>query len=337
VADTKPTDDSQQTSTDGRQTVDTDDVSTDGQPAVVWMSRSDAAAKLKCTERTVDRRVESGKLQRRWGDNGAVEIGVPSSDSMSTDRRPSTGSRQTSVAERLSTDSDVSTDRRLPTDDGRQAVDTSEMSTDSQQTSTDGRQTVDMSTDSRQTDSPWRDDLLAQVARLEADKVEAHEEADRREGELREDVQCVKQEMGLRIEGAKARVVDLERAATVRESRIADMEATHADALATRDAELAELRGRVANLEAELRDSYSRAEANALGWANRADELSHRIADLVDKHQHANERVYELEPEAERVPMLVADIEDRDATLDAIASRVPAPVFRYLKRGKRRS
>jgi excisionase family DNA binding protein len=197
----------------------------------------------------------------------------------------------------------------------------------------------------------WRDDLLAQVARLEADKVEMHEEAGRREGALHEDVRQVKQEMGLRIEASKARVVDLESAATMREGRIVDMEATHADALATRDAELSDLRGQVSNLEADLRESHSRAEANALGWATRADELSHRIADLVDKHQHANERVYELEPVADQVPMLQAAVEEKDATLsererelgqfrediEAIASRpVAGPVFRLLTKGKLR-
>ena len=187
-----------------------------------------------------------------------------------------------------------------------------------------------------ESNTEWRDDLLAQVARLEADKVDAA----RRE-----------QEAGEREERSKARIVDLERAATVREGRIADMEATHADALSTRDAHIEELREQLDNLEAELRDSHSRAEANALGWAQRADELSHRIADLVDKHQQANARVYELEPVAEQVPMLQAAVEEKDASLserdrelgnmrqdiDAIASRpVTGPVFRLLTKGKLR-
>jgi excisionase family DNA binding protein len=179
----------------------------------------------------------------------------------------------------------------------------------------------------------WRDDLLAQVARLEAREDALYEEASRREAAS-----------GEREERWKARIVDLERVATVRESRIADMETTHA-------AEVSELRGQVANLEAELRDSHSRAEANALGWAQRADELSHRIADLVDKHHQANARVYELEPVAEQVPMLQAAVEEKDASLsererelgnmrqdlETIASRpVTGPVFRLLTKGKLR-
>jgi chromosome segregation ATPase len=179
--------------------------------------------------------------------------------------------------------------------------------------------------------------LLAQVARLEVSEATFREEADRREAALRDE--AARREEDLRgelarnesaaigrVELSKARIVDLERELTVRDSSITD------------------LRSHVSSLEAELRGAHARAEGNALDWAQRADELSHRIADLVDKHQAANERVYELEPVANQVPMLQAAVVERDAELtgvrqdiEAIASRpVTGPVFRLLTKGKLR-
>ena len=196
----------------------------------------------------------------------------------------------------------------------------------------------------RRTVDDWRDDLLAQVARLEADKVEMHEEAGQREEALREDVRQVQQEMGLRIEASKARVVDLERAATVREGRIADMEIAHADVLAAHAAEVADLRGQVAVLEAKVRETLE-AHTEKLG------DLASDIAELANAKAQMEVRVYELEPVAEQVPMLQAAVEEKDASLsererelgnmrqdiDAIASRpVTGPVFRLLTKGKLR-
>jgi excisionase family DNA binding protein len=190
----------------------------------------------------------------------------------------------------------------------------------------------------------WRDDLLAQVARLEADKVAMHEEAGQREEALREDVRQVQQDMGLRIEASKARVVDLERAATVRESRIVDMEATHADVLATHVGEVADLRGQVAVLEAKVRETLE-AHTEKLG------DLASDIAELANSKAQMELRVYELEPVANQVPMLEAAVEETEAALsdrerqlgnmkddiEAIASRpVAGPVFRLLTRGKLR-
>ena len=72
----------------------------------------------------------------------------------------------------------------------------------------------------------WRDDLLAQVARLEADKVEAASRLDEavvRLDEVRHEATRRETESGLREERSKARVIDLERDLTVRDSRIVDM------------------------------------------------------------------------------------------------------------------
>jgi hypothetical protein len=334
VGTTQKTEARQQTSTDRRlptddrrQAVDNDDASPDGQPAVRWMSRSDAAAELQCTERTVDRRVEAGKLERRWAADGKVEIGVVSTDG------------------RLPTDTDVSTDRR-------RTVDRASVSTDSQQTSPDGRRTVAVSTDRRlPTDAPrdteWRADLLTQIddmreraERAEAGRAEdaaAHEDA----------VAQARVETGLLVEATKARVIDLERELTGRDSTIADLTARLADS----DVAIVAKEGKAETLHEELRAAHVQAEANALEWARRADELSHRIADLVERQQDSESRIIELQPEAEKVPMLQAAVEEKDASLsererelgnmradiDAIASRpVTGPVFRLLTKGKLR-
>ena len=93
--------------------------------------------------------------------------------------------------------------------------------------------------------------------------------------------------------------------------------------------------------------------------------LANRIADLVERQQAAESRIYELQPVAERVPMLEAavdetktrlhetegDLVERDKKLfdrerqladisediETIASRpVAGPVFRLLTKGKLR-
>jgi excisionase family DNA binding protein len=173
-----------------------------------------------------------------------------------------------------------------------------------------------------QQNNEWRDDLLAQVARLEASEASVREEASRREHEA-----------GQREERSKARIIDLERAATVRESRIADLE----DTIEVRDSRIADLGEQVAVLEAKVREVLEAGKDDAL-------RLAERIADLVDRQQEAETRIYELQPVAERVPMLEAAVDEKDAALsgihadiDAIASRpVAGPVFRYLTRGKLR-
>ena len=186
----------------------------------------------------------------------------------------------------------------------------------------------------------WRDDLLAQVARLEADKADAS----RRETEA-----------GLREERSKARVIDLERELTVRDSRLVDLQAKQEAEIAAlrskQDTEVTELRGQVAVLESKMREVLENGQTEALGLAN-------RIADLVDRQQEADARIHELQPVAEQVPMLQAAVEEKDATLsereqalqdreqelgdmrqdiETIASRpVTGPVFRLLTKGKLR-
>jgi excisionase family DNA binding protein len=181
-------------------------------------------------------------------------------------------------------------------------------------------------TNAKRTDDRWRDDLLAQVARLEADKVAA-------DGRTRE----VREEMGLLIEASKARVIDLERAATMRESRIADMESSHDTVVATHASEVSDLRGQVAVLEAKVRETLE-AHTEKLG------DLASDIAELANAKAKMEVRVYELEPVAEQVPMLQAAVDEKDATLtgiqhdiEALASRpVAGPVFRLLTKGKLR-
>jgi hypothetical protein len=182
----------------------------------------------------------------------------------------------------------------------------------------------------------WREDLLAQVARLEADKADwtvRLDEAARRETEA-----------GRREERSKARVIDLERELTVRDSRAVDIRAE-------RDGEVTELRGQVAILEAKVREILEDGKNEALQLANRNADLADRIADLVASHEDMHARVVELQPVAEQVPMLQAAVEEKDADLsererelnavrqdiEAIASRpVTGPVFRLLTKGKLR-
>ena len=203
----------------------------------------------------------------------------------------------------------------------------------------------------KQTDQPnrseWRDDLLAQVARLEAgvdDAVARGDEAVARLDEVRHEATRRETEAGLREERSKARVIDLERELTVRGSRMADMQAE-------RDTDVAELRGQVATLEAKVREILEDGKNEALQLANRNADLAGRIADLVTAHGDMHARVVELQPVAEQVPMLQAAVEEKGASLsererelgnmrqdiDAIASRpVTGPVFRLLTKGKLR-
>jgi excisionase family DNA binding protein len=183
----------------------------------------------------------------------------------------------------------------------------------------------------------WRDDLLAQVARLEADVAQRDADKDATRADFDTRLAEQRQEAGLRVEASKARVIDLERELTMRDSRFADLQAKQ-------DTEVSDLRGQVAALEAKVRSTLEeRAEENG--------QLANRIADLVTAHTEMQTRVYELEPVASQVPMLQAAVEEKDASLserehelsqvrddiDAIASRpVTGPVFRLLTKGKLR-
>jgi len=183
----------------------------------------------------------------------------------------------------------------------------------------------------------WRADLLAQVARLEADKQEMRDDFDARLVEQR-------QESGLLVESSKARIIDLERELTVRDSRTVDLQAKQ-------ELEVTELRGQVAVLEAKVREVLERSQDNLEKGQDEALQLANRIADLVDRQQEAEARIHELAPVAEQVPMLQAAVEEKDASLsererelgnmrqdiDAIANRpVTGPVFRLLTKGRLR-
>jgi chromosome segregation ATPase len=186
----------------------------------------------------------------------------------------------------------------------------------------------------------WRDDLLAQVARLEASETALRGEADRREQTLRDEVLLVHQEMerretaaGEREQLAKARIIDLERELTVRDSRNVDLAA------------------QVSVLEAKIREVLEEGKSDS-------HQLANRIADLVQQHTDIQSRVLELEPVAAEVPMLQAAVADTKAELteredvlsqrerqladlsddiETIASRpVAGPVFRLLTKGKLR-
>jgi methyl-accepting chemotaxis protein len=205
-------------------------------------------------------------------------------------------------------------------------------------------------------------ELTARIERLDEDKAHLRDQIAAREQALRDAeashvdaadhmrtdydarIAELRVESAQRVEATKARVIDLERELTVRDSRMADMQAE-------RETEVSDLRGQVAILEAKVREVLEqRADAN--------EKLANRIADLVDRQQEADARIYELAPVAERVPMLQAAVEEKDATLsereqalqdreqelgnmrqdiDAIASRpVTGPVFRLLTKGKLR-
>jgi excisionase family DNA binding protein len=188
--------------------------------------------------------------------------------------------------------------------------------------------------------SEWRDDLLAQVARLEAYQAEsaAREETLRSEADRRET------EAARREERSKARIIDLERELTVRDSRVADVETAHA-------AEVSDLRGQVAVLEAKVRETLE-AHTEKLG------DLASDIAELANAKAQMELRVYELEPVANQVPALQAAVEEKDASLsdrerelelrehelnnvrediEAIASRpVTGSVFRLLTKKRLR-
>ena len=260
-----------------------------------YVSATDAAKALNRSESFIRRRIKTGEITARKV-NGRWAVDLCELDDYRTD--PS--------------------DESSTASDGSSTV-IAESSTISDEPSTVIAESSTVSDGQRRTVDDWRDDLLAHVARLEADKVEMHEEAGQREEALREEVRQVRQDMGLRIEASKVRVVDVERELTVSNSTIAD------------------LRGQVAVLEAKVRETLE-AHTEKLG------DLASDIAELANAKAKMEVRVYELEPVAEQVPMLQAAVDEKDATLtgiqddiEAISSRpVAGPVFRLLTKGKLR-
>jgi predicted nucleic acid-binding Zn-ribbon protein len=316
--------------TDGGQTVADGghELTVVGQSDYRWLFLADAVTDLRVSERTVRRRVRAGELASRRAGDGRVEIGIPTPDGGHV------------------------------TDGGRPVADTGQM-TDGGQDVSGGGQAV---TGDRQAALT---ELSARIVRLDEDKTHLREQLSVREqalhnatathvattGSMRADhderIAELRVEAGLLVEATKARVIDLERELTVRDSTIADLTARLAQsaaAIVAKDGIIADKDGKAETLHQELRDAHAQAEATALEWARRADELSHRIANLVDRQQESESRIIELQPEAEKVPMLVADLGARDEELagirkdiEAIASRaVTGPVFRLLTKGKLR-
>jgi chromosome segregation ATPase len=190
----------------------------------------------------------------------------------------------------------------------------------------------------------WRDDLLAQAARLEADVAQRDADKDAMRADFDTRLAEQRQESGLVVEASKARVIDLERELTVRGSRVADLEAL-------RESDVTDMRGQIAVLEAKVREVLEKSQDEAMQLANRNADLADRIAGLVASHEDMRARVVELQPVAEQVPMLQAAVEEKDASLsererelgnmrqdiETIASRpVTGPVFRLLTKGKLR-
>ena len=251
-----------------------------------YLSAAEAAKILGCSDTLIRKRIQSGELPatKRRGSWRILR------DDLDAQSRPYEGDDETPERENRRTEPDARTEEP-----------------------------------NRRTEPPnseWREDLLAQVASLEADK----------------------KALARREEQALGRAIDLERALVVRDSRIADIETAHAG-------EVSDLRGQVATLEAKVREVLE-ARAEEIG------ELAKNITELVGKQQEMQTRVYELEPVASQVPMLQAAVEEKDASLsdrerelqlrehelgnmkddiEAIANRpVAGPVFRLLTKGKLR-
>jgi hypothetical protein len=178
------------------------------------------------------------------------------------------------------------------------------------------------------------------IARLEEDKVR-----------LDEDKAHLREELRASREHFEREALD---ACTKYEARVGALEET----LVVREVRITEMTEQVSVLEAKVREILEKGQDEAMGLAN-------RIADLVERQQAAESRIYELQPVAERVPMLEAavdetktrlhetegDLVERDKKLfdrerqladisediETIASRpVAGPVFRLLTKGKLR-
>ena len=259
-----------------------------------YLSAAEAAKILGCSDTLIRKRIQSGELPatKRRGSWRILR------DDLDAQSRPYEGDDETPERENARTEEP---NRRTERENAR---------------------TEEPNTRTEPPNPAWREDLLAQVASLEADK----------------------KALARREEQVLGRAIDLERALVMRDSRIADMETAHAR-------EVSDLRGQVAVLEAKVRETLE-AHTEKLG------DLASDIAELANAKAQMELRVYELEPVASQVPMLQAAVEEKDATLsererqlevrehelgqvrediDAIASRpVTGPVFRLLTKGKLR-
>jgi hypothetical protein len=311
-----------------------------------WVPFSEAVAITGLSTATVYRRVREGVFLKDAG-SVPTRYGIPRShvvratsspvsqprkrepiagapgdrDGAARDRRDGTDGYQGPGADsRNSTDDcqDPTTDSRDNAGDYQQtATDSRDSTGDYQQTATDSRDSTgdyqQTATDSRDSaadkhaSNEWRDDLLAQIERIEADK----------------------QRLTAQVEASEAR-------------HDADLSAMQArvdsllDTVAAKDE-------RVRDLSEQLREAHVQSEVGAQEWARRSDELAHRIADLVDRQHEADARIIELQPVAEQVPMLQAAVDDRTDELEEIRSAVKrieagvisGPIFRLLDKNRR--
>ena len=259
-----------------------------------YLSAAEAAKILGCSDTLIRKRIQSGELPatKRRGSWRILR------DDLDAQSRPYEGDDETPERENARTEEP---NRRTERENAR---------------------TEEPNTRTEPPNPAWREDLLAQVASLEADK----------------------KALARREEQVLGRAIDLERALVMRDSRIADMETAHAR-------EVSDLRGQVAVLEAKVRETLE-AHTEKLG------DLASDIAELANAKAQMELRVYELEPVADQVPMLQAAVEEKDATLsererelevrehelnnvrediEAIANRpVTGPMFRLLTKKKLR-
>ncbi len=195
-------------------------------------------------------------------------------------------------------------------------------------------------TDMGQSFETWRADLISQLessharaSRLEEDKAHLREQLASGEQELRTAAVAHGEELSAAREEFEAQVGVLRGVIAAKDTEIT-----------ARDSRISDLTGQVSALEAKVREVLEKGQDEAL-------RLADRIADLVERQQEAEVRIYELQPVAERVPMLEAAVDEKDAALtdrerkladihqdiETIAGRpVAGPVFRLLTKGKLR-
>lgn len=256
-----------------------------------WVSMSEAVNELGIGERAVYRRVAKDRLAKRINADARVEIGIPTDESSS----PNQVRRQRPVVGQTS-----------------EPVQAGEPASEPDQAPGDPAAT-DVSLP--RSELAWRDDLLAQIARIERDK------------ELLAD-----------------RLGDMEQQHA---AAVASIQAEHQEALAascsTLEEKLEEARARcdqeesrAARLETELRETLRESEQRTAHFAD-------RIADLVQQVEDTRGRVIELQPVAEQVPMLQAAVDERDEALSGIHDEVAriesgvisGPIFRMLTKNGR--
>ncbi|MBT3269920.1 hypothetical protein HN371_22425 [Candidatus Poribacteria bacterium] len=254
---------------------------------------SEAVNELGIGERAVYRRVAKGRLEKRINAEARVEIGIPTDENSS----PNQVRRQKPVVGQTS-----------------EPVQARELGQTSEPDQASGNP-VATGVSPPQSDLAWRDDLLAQIARIERDKELLTNRLTDMDGQHAAAVAS----MQSRHQEALTASCDA-------------LEAQLEDACARRDQE----EGRAARLEAELRETLRESEQRTAHFAD-------RIADLVQQVEDTRGRIIELQPVAEQVPMLQAAVEERDETLSDMRDEVAriesgvisGPIFRMLTKNGR--